>query len=43
MRAAAPAELPAWMLALVPDTDEPPQNLKDYDPGWARAFCSACS
>ncbi|TMR93948.1 alpha/beta fold hydrolase [Nonomuraea basaltis] len=38
MRAAAPAELPAWMLGLIPDTDEPPQNLKEYDPEWARAF-----
>ncbi|GAA2212505.1 alpha/beta hydrolase [Nonomuraea monospora] len=38
MRAAAPTELPAWMIGLIPDTDEPPQNLKEYDPEWARAF-----
>jgi pimeloyl-ACP methyl ester carboxylesterase len=25
---------------LIPQTDEPPQNLKEYDPEWARAFCA---
>jgi pimeloyl-ACP methyl ester carboxylesterase len=36
---AAPDVLPAWMLALrPPQGDEPPQNLKEYDPEWGRAF-----
>jgi pimeloyl-ACP methyl ester carboxylesterase len=39
MRAAAPARLPSW-LAGVPFGDEPPQNLKEYDPEWGRAFWS---
>lgn len=35
----APRELHPWMLALrAPSGDEPPQNLKEYDPEWARAF-----
>jgi pimeloyl-ACP methyl ester carboxylesterase len=37
MRAAAPGLLPAWMRAM-PLGDEPPQELKEYDPEWARAF-----
>jgi pimeloyl-ACP methyl ester carboxylesterase len=40
MVAAAPRELPARLAALfsaVPNS-EPPQNLKEYDPEWARAF-----
>jgi pimeloyl-ACP methyl ester carboxylesterase len=39
MIAAAPRELPAWMGALVGSFGaEPPQNLKEYDPEWGRAF-----
>ncbi len=33
------AELPPWMTALPgPSGDGPPQNLKEYDPEWGRAF-----
>ena len=33
------AELPVWMTALPgPSADGPPQNLKEYDPEWGRAF-----
>lgn len=39
MRAAAAERLPAW-LAGIPFPDEPPQNLKEYDPEWGRAFWS---
>lgn len=36
---AAPEFLPAWMLAQrPPQGEEPPQNLKEYDPEWGRAF-----
>ena len=35
---AAPDVLPAWMQTLFKPTDEPPQNLKEYDPEWGRAF-----
>jgi len=38
IQAAAPRELPAWMAAFVGSAAEPPQNLKEYDPEWARAF-----
>ena len=40
MRAAAPRELPAWLAALFSAVAgaEPSQNLKEYDPEWARAF-----
>lgn len=38
MRVAAPHELPAWIAALRSPADTPPQNLKEYDPEWARAF-----
>jgi pimeloyl-ACP methyl ester carboxylesterase len=38
MVAAAPARLPAWMADFAPRGDEPPQNLREYDPEWARAF-----
>ena len=38
MRKAAPNELPAWIGATRPVPDEPPQNIKEYDPEWARAF-----
>jgi pimeloyl-ACP methyl ester carboxylesterase len=37
MRAAAPAILPAWLHAF-PIGDAPPQELKEYDPEWGRAF-----
>ncbi len=36
--AAAPSAIHAWMLVLAPKSEEPPQNLKEYDPEWARAF-----
>jgi hypothetical protein len=39
MIAAAPRELPPWIAGLVGSFGaEPPQNLKEYDPEWARAF-----
>jgi len=45
MLAAAPRELPPWVAALLaggedgPPADAgPPQNLKEYDPEWGRAF-----
>lgn len=38
---AAPDYLPAWMLMMRPPAGgEPPQNLKEYDPEWGRAFWS---
>ncbi len=43
MVAAAPRELPPWLAALYTAREpapEPPQNLKEYDPEWARAFWS---
>jgi pimeloyl-ACP methyl ester carboxylesterase len=42
MLAAAPRELPPWLAALFSAIakPEPPQNLKEYDPEWARAFWS---
>ena len=40
MVAAAPAALPDWMAGFAPRGAEPPQNLKEYDPEWARAFWS---
>ena len=37
--AAAPDVLPVWMHGLFsPAGDEPPQNVKEYDPEWGRAF-----
>jgi pimeloyl-ACP methyl ester carboxylesterase len=36
MQEAAPRELPGSMRP--PKTDEPPQNLKEYDPEWGRSF-----
>src|SRR5215475_14192225 len=37
--AAAPDMLPTWMHALFsPGETEPPQNMKEYDPEWGRAF-----
>jgi pimeloyl-ACP methyl ester carboxylesterase len=41
MVAAAPQELPDHLVALSrvwSVNDEPPQNMKEYDPEWARAF-----
>jgi len=38
MRANAGNELPPWMAAFRPSAEEPPQNLKEYDPEWGRAF-----
>jgi len=40
MVAAAPHELPPWLAGLFSTVagPEPPQNLKEYDPEWARAF-----
>jgi pimeloyl-ACP methyl ester carboxylesterase len=40
MIAAAAVALPEAMAHLAPRGDEPPQNLKEYDPEWARAFLS---
>jgi pimeloyl-ACP methyl ester carboxylesterase len=40
MVAAAKSVLPKAMLAMGWFGDEPPQNLKEYDPEWARAFVS---
>jgi len=36
--AATPTELPGWIAAIAPKADVPPQNLKEYDPEWGRAF-----
>jgi hypothetical protein len=38
VRAAGADFLPPWMAAFGPPPEEPPQNLKEYDPEWARAF-----
>src|SRR3546814_19106308 len=38
MQAAGPKELPAWLAAFQTPSDGPPQNLKEYDPEWGRAF-----
>jgi pimeloyl-ACP methyl ester carboxylesterase len=38
MREASTRELPAWIAAIRVIADAPPQNLKEYDPEWARAF-----
>jgi pimeloyl-ACP methyl ester carboxylesterase len=43
MRTAAPRELPARLAPLFPvfaSGAEPPQNLKEYDPEWSRAFAT---
>ena len=43
MLAAAPSELPPWLAGLSSSrkrSAEPPQNLKEYDPEWARAFAT---
>ena len=40
--AAAPTVLPPWLAQFLgaggPPGDEPPQNMKEYDPEWGRAF-----
>lgn len=36
--AAAPDVLPVWMQAFSSLPSEPPQNLREYDPEWGRAF-----
>jgi pimeloyl-ACP methyl ester carboxylesterase len=38
VRAAAPDILPTWMQGFVVPGEEPPQNLKEYDPEWGRVF-----
>ena len=40
MLAEASATLPAWLLQFASLPAEPPQNMKEYDPEWARAFWS---
>jgi pimeloyl-ACP methyl ester carboxylesterase len=40
MRRAAETELPAWIRFLMAGQGGPPQNLKEYDPEWGRAFAS---
>jgi len=42
MVASRPRELPTWLATLFSAMvgPEPPQNLKEYDPEWARAFWS---
>lgn len=44
-RAAARNELPGWLSGFLVglDSDEPPQNLKEYDPEWGRAFWSGAA
>ena len=43
MVAAAPSRLPPLMVDFAPKGDTPPQNLKEYDPEWARAFWSGAA
>jgi len=38
--AAAPDVLPSWLVGIFPMPEEPPQNLREYDPEWGRAFWS---
>jgi pimeloyl-ACP methyl ester carboxylesterase len=38
MMDAAPHELPPWFAARFAEMREPPQNMKEYDPEWGRAF-----
>lgn len=35
---AAQKELPEWMREMVEQSPEPPQNIKEYDPEWGKAF-----
>jgi hypothetical protein len=41
LQAAARRDLPSWLIAMrdriIPQTDEAPQDLKEYDPEWGRA------
>lgn len=37
MREAAPERLPEWLRG-IPFPEEPPQNLREYDPEWGRSF-----
>jgi pimeloyl-ACP methyl ester carboxylesterase len=39
MRANVASELPPHLAGIQP-AEEPPQNLKEYDPEWGRAFCT---
>ncbi len=38
MQAAAATEVPGWASAVIPLPDEVPQNMREYDPEWGRAF-----
>ena len=38
LRAAAPDILLPWIATLMTPPESPPQNLKEYDPEWGRAF-----
>ena len=38
MRAAAATEVPPWVSAVIPMPDEVPQNMREYDPEWGKAF-----
>jgi pimeloyl-ACP methyl ester carboxylesterase len=38
MQAAAATEVPPWVSAVIAFPDEVPQNLREYDPEWGRAF-----
>ena len=40
---AAKAALPEGMARLAPQGDEPPQNMKEYDPEWGRAFLTGAA
>jgi pimeloyl-ACP methyl ester carboxylesterase len=38
MQVAAKTEVPPWVSAVIPLPDEVPQNLREYDPEWGKAF-----
>ncbi len=40
MQQASKTELPPWVSAVIPLPDDIPQNLREYDPEWGRAFWS---
>ena len=40
MRAAASHELLPWLAAVIEFPEQPTQNMKEYDPEWARACCA---